>query len=117
MQHTAESIRALAAAATNEDYKALNELQRRKKRQYAAQLVYHFLRAYERNNRQEYAGEINTADIRSALCVIARYGAFEDFATIGAPLAYFREQGRDKAQATFGDYCSFIEHASYDRSR
>ena len=117
MQHTTESIYALAAAAIDEDYKALNELQRRKKRQYAAQLVYHFLRAYERKNRQEYAGEINAADMRAALLVIARYGAFEDFATIGAPLAYFREQGRDKAQATFKDYCSFIDRASYDRSR
>ena len=110
-----ERIKYLAKAATAEDFRALNEFQRRNKERYAAQLVYNFLRAYEQCNRHSYTGEINILDLRSAILNISHYANYEDFGTMGAPLAFLREQGREKEQATFSAYSAFISKESYKR--
>ena len=103
----AERISTIAAAATV-DYAPLGAFQRAKFARYAASVIYHFLRAYERCTRHTYAGDIRIDHLHDIMASISRSGSYERFETIGAALAYMRQQGRDAEQATFSGYARFV---------
>lgn len=111
----AERLQTIARAATA-SYSALDGFQRAKRERYAAQIIYHFLRSYERFTRAEYAGEIRVDDLQNLLAHISEDGTYSVFEDAGAANAYMRRLDRsERQQATFAEYCAWAIEQSYYR--
>lgn len=111
----AERIRTIAHAAAD-SYAALDSFQRAKRDRYAANIIYYFLRAYERFTRTTYAGEIRIADLKNLLEHISEDGTYSVFDDEGAPNAFMRRSDRsERQQTTFAEYCAWAIAQSYYR--
>lgn len=111
----AEHLQAIAHAATN-SYAALDRFQRAKRERYAAQIIYNFLRAFERFTHAEYAGDLRVDDLKNLLEHISEDGTAESFDDHGAPHAFFRGKDRsERRAATFADYAAWAIQQSHYR--
>lgn len=111
----AERLQTIAHAAAD-SYAALDSFQRAKRDRYAANIIYYFLRAYERFTRTTYAGDLRIDDLQNLLGHISEDGTYSVFEDAGAANAFMRRKDRSERQhATFTDYCTWAIQQSYNR--